>query len=133
MIARPAGGLHRRDDAAHTRIHRAHGLNRRFHDAGGPTMSQLAKLRIITSYLPSPMSSTALSVTSMALISGFMSNVAIFGLSISTRSSPGLGSSTPPLKKNVTCAYFCVSAMRSCLRPRADRYSPSVLSDGPAC
>ena len=34
------------------------------------------------------------------------------------RLSPGNSSSRPPLKKKVTCAYFSVSAMRSCVRPR---------------
>ena len=38
-----------------------------------PTMSQLAKFRIMTSYLPLPMSSTAFSVTSFALMSGLRS------------------------------------------------------------
>ena len=40
------------------------------------------------------------------------------------RSSPGSSRSSPPLKKKVTCAYFSVSAMRSCLRPRAATISP---------
>ena len=31
-----------------------------------------------------------------------------------------------PLKKNVTCAYFCVSAIRSCVLPREERYSPNL-------
>ena len=33
----------------------------------------------------------------------------------------------PPLKKNVTCAYFPVSAVRNCRKSRADRYSPRLL------
>ena len=33
------------------------------------------------------------------------------------RSSPSNTSSRPPLKKKVTCAYFSVSAMRSCFSP----------------
>ena len=92
-----------------------------------PTMSQLAKLRIIASYVPVESSSSALSVTSYALISGFKSYVATLGELMRTRTSFSLGASTPPLKKNVTCAYFSVSAMWSCFLPIAARYSPSVL------
>ena len=36
---------------------------------------------------------------------------------------PANGSSRPPLRKKVTWAYFSVSAMRSCVRPCAARYS----------
>jgi hypothetical protein len=48
------------------------------------------------------------------------------------RSSPGNRRSSPPLKKKVTCAYFSVSAMRSCFKPALDAISPSVSvsSDG---
>ena len=49
------------------------------------------------------------------------------GEGIRSRTSPGLGASTPPLKKKVTCAYFSVSAMRSCFMPREEMYSPSVF------
>ncbi len=42
------------------------------------------------------------------------------------RASPGPGSSRPPLKKNVTCGYFSVSAARSCVRPARETTSPSV-------
>ena len=38
----------------------------------------------------------------------------------SSRSSPGYGVSTPPLKKYVTCAYFSVSAVRNMVRPWSD-------------
>ena len=35
--------------------------------------------------------------------------------------------STPPLKKNVTCAYFSVSAILNCLYPNLLIYSPNVF------
>ena len=56
-----------------------------------------------------------------------MSKVATLEEGISTRSSPSLGFSTPPLKKKVTWAYFWVSAMRSCVLPSLERYSPRVF------
>ena len=40
---------------------------------------------------------------------------ATFGDFTRMRSSPLFGSSTPPLKKKVTCAYFSVSAIRTCV------------------
>ena len=40
-----------------------------------------------------------------------------FGDGIIARSSPANGSSRPPLKKYVTCAYFSVSAQRNCVSP----------------
>ena len=51
--------------------------------------------------------------------------MATLGEGTSTRSSPGYCFSTPPLKKNVTWAYFSVSAMRSWVMPMLLRYSPS--------
>ena len=50
-----------------------------------------------------------------------------FGLGTRTRSSPAFGVSAPPLKKNVTCAYFSVSAMCSCRRPASASTSASTL------
>ena len=41
--------------------------------------------------------------------------------------TPSLGVSTPPLKKNVTCAYFSVSAILACLSPLAASHSPNVF------
>ncbi len=52
-----------------------------------------------------------------ALISGMRSYVATFWLGTRIRSSPAYGTSMPPLKKYVTCAYFSVSAVRSDVRP----------------
>ena len=46
---------------------------------------------------------------------------------MSARSSPAFGSSRPPFRKNVTWAYFSVSAMRSWVRPRELIYSPNTL------
>ena len=43
------------------------------------------------------------------------------------RSSPSNTRSSPPLKKKVTCAYFSVSAMRSCFRPAFDTVSPRPI------
>src|SRR5574341_133504 len=57
------------------------------------------------------------SVTSTADISGWRSYVATLGLGTSKRSSFGNGCSTPPLKKNVTCGYFSVSAVWNCRIP----------------
>src|SRR5688572_9751491 len=70
---------------------------------------------------------TNLSVTSYALISGFRSYVSTWGDGTRMRVSPGYSFSLPPLKKNVTCAYFSVSAMRSCGKPLAEIYSPKLL------
>ena len=43
------------------------------------------------------------------------------------RSSPAKGCSRPPLKKNVTCGYFSVSAARNCVSPAFDTTSPKEL------
>ena len=93
-----------------------------------PTMSGFAKLRTIRSYVSSLIFSITAAVTSGALISGCRSYVATLGDGISILSSPLFGSSTPPLKKNVTCAYFSVSAIRSCLSPRSAMVLPRVGS-----
>ena len=92
-----------------------------------PTISGFAKLMMITSYLSDLIASTNLSHTSYALISGFRSYVATFGDFTRILSSPSFGSSTPPLKKNVTCAYFSVSAIRACFKPFFARNSPNVF------
>ena len=57
------------------------------------------------------------SVTPGALISGWRSYVATFGLGTRIRSSFGNGASRPPFRKYVTCAYFSVSATWSCRQP----------------
>ena len=80
-----------------------------------PTISGLAKLVIITSYFPERIASVNFWHTSGALISGW-SYVATFGDLTRILSSPSFGSSTPPLKKNVTCAYFSVSAILACFK-----------------
>ena len=54
--------------------------------------------------------------------------MATFGELIRMRSSPLNGSSTPPLKKNVTCAYFSVSEMRSCVLSFFAIHSPKVFA-----
>src|ERR1051325_2527300 len=77
-----------------------------------PTMSGLAMFKMTTSYFG--ISCTTRSASSNTDISGLRSYVATFGEGTSTRSSPGETASLPPLKKKVTCAYFSVSAMRSC-------------------
>ena len=76
-----------------------------------PTISPFAKFTTIKSYLSSFIAFTSLSFTSYALISGLRSYVATFGDGTKMRSSPSNGASRPPLKKNVTWAYFSVSAM----------------------
>ena len=50
------------------------------------------------------------------------------GLGTSARSSPAFGSSRPPFRKNVTWAYFSVSAMWYWRRPAAASTSASTLS-----
>src|SRR5699024_10042779 len=82
---------------------------------------------IITSYFPDLIASHSLSHTSYALISGFRSYVATFGDFTRILSSPLFGSSTPPLKKNVTWAYFSVSAILACVILLAARNSPNVF------
>src|SRR3954465_4442563 len=69
------------------------------------------------SYRPDRIAPTSASVTPAALLSGWRSYVATFGLDTSLRSSPGHGASTPPLKKYVTWAYFSVSATWNCDQP----------------
>ena len=59
----------------------------------------------------------AASVTPGALISGWRSYVATFGLGTRIRSSFGNGASRPPFRKYVTCAYFSVSATWSWRQP----------------
>ena len=61
-----------------------------------------------------------------ALISGIKSYVATLGEGIINRDSPGNAASCPPEKKNVTCGYFSVSAMRNCVFPAFETTSPSV-------
>ena len=93
-------------------------------------MSVFAKFRITTSYLSFSNASHTLSVTSYALISGFMSYVSTFGDGTSILSSPGYCFSSPPLKKNVTCAYFSVSAILNCVSPASLTTSPNVFFSG---
>ena len=75
----------------------------------GLTMSGGAKLHMTNSYSPFFTSSATLSATPCTLILGSLSYVATFGEGIMNRSSAANCFSTPPLKKNVTCAYFSVS------------------------
>ena len=66
---------------------------------------------------------------SRALISGFLSYVGTSrGESTSSRTSPSYGSSSPPLKKYVTCGYFSVSETCSCVSPRSAISFASVIS-----
>ena len=89
----------------------------------------LAMFMMMTSYFFESIASTTLSVSSNTDISGFRSYVATFGDGTSMRSSPSNCVSEPPLKKNVTCAYFSVSAMRSCVRPACDEHFAEVVAD----
>jgi len=52
--------------------------------------------------------------------------VATFGLGTRMRISPTLGSSLPPLRKNVTCAYFSVSAIWIWRSPASAKTSANV-------
>ena len=67
-----------------------------------PTISGLAKFTTMKSYLSSSIFSITFASNSGADISGCKSYVATFGEGINSLSSPLFGSSTPPLKKNVT-------------------------------
>jgi hypothetical protein len=54
-----------------------------------------------------------------------------FWLTIAQRDPPGQKCNfvfDPPLKKNVTWAYFSVSAIRACFKPCAAMTSPKVSS-----
>src|SRR3954469_15949214 len=83
-------------------------------------MSALAKLMIAKAGSSERQCSTKASVASGALISGLWSYVGTSrGDGTSSRTSPGYGSSTPPLKKYVTCGYFSVSATCSWARRAA--------------
>ena len=94
-------------------------------------LKELCKeFNIIQSYLSFDIASSTLSVTSYALISGFKSYVSTFGDGTNILSSPSYCFSSPPLKKNVTCAYFSVSAILNCVYPNLLTYSPNVLTNG---
>jgi len=89
-----------------------------------PTRSGLAKFNAIKSYLRRDFSSfTSASLTAGALISGLSAYDGTFGDGIIMRFSPLNGFLIWELKKNVTCAYFSVSAIRSCFLPCVDRIS----------
>ena len=94
-----------------------------------PTISVFAKFNIMLSYFLEFIASTTFSVTSYALISGCKSYVATFGEFTKILSSPGYGSSLPPLKKNVTWAYFSVSAILNCFFPNLLTTSPNVFTN----
>ncbi len=64
---------------------------------------------MMNGYWPVLSDSHTSTATPCADISGFKSYVATFGDATSLRSSSGNCVSEPPLKKNVTCAYFSVS------------------------
>src|SRR3954469_18537825 len=84
-------------------------------------MSALAKLMIAKAGSSERQCSTKASVASGALISGLWSYVGTSrGEGTSSRTSPGYGSSSPPLKKYVTCGYFSVSATCSCGKPASE-------------
>jgi DNA (cytosine-5)-methyltransferase 1 len=54
-------------------------------------------------------------------------NYVTLGEGIKILSSPSYCLSSPPLKKNVTCAYFSVSAILNCLKPFLAITSPKVF------
>ncbi len=74
-----------------------------------PTMSGGAKLHMMNSCLAARTTCATFSATPCTLILGCLSYVATLGEAIRWRSSFSNWFSTPPLKKNVTCAYFSVS------------------------
>ena len=92
-----------------------------------PTISGFAKLMMITSYFQiwSPLQVSHTFRCTHLRLHIVCRNLR--GISQGILSSPLFGSSTPPLKKNVTCAYFSVSAIRACVISWAARYSPNVL------
>ena len=79
-------------------------------------MSGGAKLHMTNSCLSSRTISATLSATPCTLIFGCWSYVATLGEGIMNRSSASNCFSTPPLKKNVTCAYFSVSGVETLAR-----------------
>ena len=85
---------------------------------------------MMASYLPLAIASTSLSVSISEFISGCRSYVATCGDGISSRVSPTNSSSRPPLKKKVTCAYFSVSEIRSCVLPCFSNHSPNTFVKG---
>ena len=78
----------------------------------GLTISGGAKLHMTNSNWSDFTTSATLSATLCTLISGCLSYVATLGEGIIARSSLSYCFSTPPLKKNVTWAYFSVSALQ---------------------
>ena len=80
-------------------------------------MSGLAKFKAIKSYSFFCISFTTLSAIARALISGASSYEETFFEGTIILSSPLNGSSFVPFKKNVTCAYFVVSAICNCRNP----------------
>src|SRR4051794_1892694 len=92
-------------------------------------MSALAKLMIANTGASERPCSTNASVASGALISGLWSYVGTSrGDGTSSRTSPGYGCSSPPLKKYVTCGYFSVSATCSWPSPRSASTLASVVA-----
>ena len=78
-------------------------------------------------FSPSVISAVILSVISTADISGCKSYVATLGDNTMMRFSPSNSASRPPEKKNDTCGYFSVSAIRTCVIPALEITSPMVF------
>src|SRR5690606_41303764 len=70
---------------------------------------------------------TQFSVLSKPLISGLISQVATSRDGHKIRDSPSKVTSLPPEKKEVTCGYFSVSAIRICFLLWFSNTSPNVL------
>ena len=66
-------------------------------------------------------------VNSSDNLSLFWSYVSTLGDGTKILSSPSYCFSSPPLKKNVTWAYFSVSAILNCVNPFLPNISPNVF------
>ena len=123
-----AGREDRVGQSAERDIDRFDRLDRRGFDAGVADHVRVRDVADDEIELSDAIASTSLSVTSGQLISGLQ----IVGRDVRARHEDALlagnGASRPPEKKNVTCAYFSVSAMRSCVQAeRREVFAERVL------
>ena len=124
-----AGLRHRRDDAADAGVDGLDGLDRGVEDARVP--DHVAVGEVEDDHVVLARRDALLEL--VGDLEGAHLRLQVVGRDLGRRDEAAVlarqnGSSPPPLKKNVTCAYFSVSAMRSCLSPFCASTSLRMLS-----